>query len=237
MKKQWVFPEKWSSKPTHKALINQRRVLLLDYILLEENNSKAAQDFGGSSRLFLGLWAVGILHVLHHESSLIEKCTIENPSCDDYKTIFLNSMTLLVGWALLNCAQLMDLFLSVFYVHVVKMIECVSLEYVMEMNPSLLVDYLQQEKGSMANVYGLKPGEVPVLGSGPLLHLCHDFRWSGLLSLFGRRSAIDITSFLAIAPPFLIYPFVLSCFIHTWFSFHNHTTCILVLRSPPCLCV
>jgi hypothetical protein len=92
-----VVLEKWTSKPTHKALINQRRVLLLDSIILEENNSKAAQDFGGSSRLSLGLWAVGIPHVLHHESSLIEKCTIENPSCDDYKTLFLNSMTLVVG--------------------------------------------------------------------------------------------------------------------------------------------
>lgn len=50
---------------------------------------KNSSRFWGSSLLSLGLWAVGIPRVLHHESSLIEKCTIENPSCDDYKKTFL----------------------------------------------------------------------------------------------------------------------------------------------------
>ena len=55
---------------------------------------------------------------------------------------------------------------------------------------------------------------------------CHNFRRSRLLSLLGLRSAVDVTGFLAIAAPFFIFPFVLSCSLHTWFSFANHTACI-----------
>ena len=64
---------------------------------------------------------------------------------------------------------------------------------------------------------------VPEAGVGALLEPRVNgrgavFRRSRLLSLFGRRSAIDVTGFLAIATPFFIYPFVLSCF-HTHLVF------------------
>jgi hypothetical protein len=40
------------------------------------------------------------------------------------------------------------------------------------------------------------------------------------------RSAVDATGFLAIAASFFMYPFVLSCSLHTWFSFPNQSTCM-----------
>ncbi|XP_042151805.1 golgin subfamily A member 6-like protein 2 [Oncorhynchus tshawytscha] len=55
---------------------------------------------------------------------------------------------------------------------------------------------------------------------------CHDLRQSRLFSLFGLRSAVDVTSFLAIAAPFFMYPFVLTCSLHTWFSFPIQSTCM-----------
>ena len=62
----------------------------------------------------------------------------------------------------------------------------------------------------LINLYGPNQDDPITTKSAPLL----------------VRAAIDVTVFLAIAAPFLIFPFVLSCFIHTWFSFHNHTACI-----------
>ena len=52
--------------------------------------------------------------------------------------------------------------------------------------------------------------------------------WAGF---GGRRQLL-----LAIAAPFFIYPFVLSCSLHTWFSFPNQTSCIYS-SVPPRLCV
>ena len=70
----------------------------------------------------------------------------------------------------------------------------------------------------------------------PSYRMCHDFRRSRLLSLFGRRSAVDVTGFLAIAAPFFIDLFVLSCFAHLVCISQPH--CMhLFLCSPSCLCV
>ncbi|XP_071253029.1 uncharacterized protein [Salvelinus alpinus] len=65
-------------------------------------------------------------------------------------------------------------------------------------------------------LFGQKvPGKKTVEeGDGTCNGYCHDFRRSRLLSLFGRRSAIDVTGFLAIAAPFLIS----ICFVF----FHTH---------------
>ena len=53
------------------------------------------------------------------------------------------------------------------------------------------------------------------LACGSIYFGCHDFRRSWSLSLFGQRSAVDVTGLLAIAAPPFIFPFVLTCFQHT----------------------
>ena len=72
----------------------------------------------------------------------------------------------------------------------------------------------------MANLLEcLFPPNAIVLGSLipplwlPTTH-CHDFPWSRSLSLFGRRSAVDVTGLLAIADPLFIFHLFCLCLIH-----------------------
>ena len=61
---------------------------------------------------------------------------------------------------------------------------------------------------------------------------CHDFRRSRLLSLFGWRSEVYITGFLAIAAPCSHCSICFVFSLHTWFTFPNHTACIYSSVSP-----
>ena len=65
--------------------------------------------------------------------------------------------------------------------------------------------------------------------------ICHDFRQSRSLSLFGRRSAVDVTGLLAIANPLLI--FHLFCLCHTHLvSIPQLLVHYLTLCSPMFVC-
>ena len=66
---------------------------------------------------------------------------------------------------------------------------------------------------------------------------CHDFHRSRSLSLFGRRSAFDITGLLAIAAPPLSFSICLILFSHTPGSHSLIRLNIYYPLFPPCLCV
>uniref|UniRef100_A0A8C7QZ74 HDGF like 3 n=1 Tax=Oncorhynchus mykiss TaxID=8022 RepID=A0A8C7QZ74_ONCMY len=65
---------------------------------------------------------------------------------------------------------------------------------------------------------------------------CHDSCRSRLLSLFERRSAVDVTGPLAIAPPPFIFHLFCLVFPHTCFTSPHHSTCIFS-SVPPHVCV
>jgi hypothetical protein len=64
---------------------------------------------------------------------------------------------------------------------------------------------------------------------------CHDFHRSWSLSLFGRRSAVEVTDLLAIDPLFIFHWFCL-VFHRTWFQSHQLHVVYLTLCSPSCPC-
>ena len=61
---------------------------------------------------------------------------------------------------------------------------------------------------------------------------CHDFCRSQCLSLFGRCSAVDVASLLAIADPFFIFHLLCLVWPHTWFSFPSLCVVYLTLCFP-----
>ena len=67
--------------------------------------------------------------------------------------------------------------------------------------------------------------------------LCHDFRRSWVLSLFGWCSAVQVTGLLAIIDPLFIFHVFCLVFPHTWFQIPQSLVVYLTLWFPPCLCV
>ena len=64
---------------------------------------------------------------------------------------------------------------------------------------------------------------------------CHDFCRRRCLSLFGRRSAVDVTGLLAIIDPFFIFHWFCLVFPHTCFQSHSLPVVYLTLCFPSCL--
>ena len=72
----------------------------------------------------------------------------------------------------------------------------------------------------------VKPREQP----------CHDFCRSRGRSFFGRCSAVDVTSLLAIIDPYFIFHWFCLVFLHTWFQSHSLPVVYLTLCFPSCPC-
>ena len=64
---------------------------------------------------------------------------------------------------------------------------------------------------------------------------CHDFHQRRSLSLFGRRSTVDVTGFLATADPLFIFHLFCLCFTHL-FSIPQSPVYYLTLCSPHGFC-
>jgi hypothetical protein len=94
-----------------------------------------------------------------------------------------------------------------------------------------IVHYLKTSSVALCCMTKLHISEWPLIVPNR-----HDSRQSWLLSLFGRRSAVNVTGFRAIAAPPSIFHLFYLVFPHTWFTAPHHSMCIFS-SVPPHICV